>query len=357
MSDDQPGTTGPRHEQDELRYCVLKPRALPPARPGMPADRYEALIRGRSQWVNGTVLHYCFLGTDAGGADQQQAVRDAFAEWKALGMGLVFEEVAQASESELRIGFRQGDGSWSYIGRDCLEIGVTERTMNFGWDLTSPYGRTTALHELGHAFGMPHEHQNPNAGIVWDEEAVYSYLGGPPNNWDRDTVYRNVLQKLSPGEVTGSNWDPNSVMEYEFPGGLVLSPEQYQHGIYPPGTLSEADKEYIRAWYPGQPGGTMAVLQPFVSVPLSLQPTEQFDAEFRPDASREYSVGTFGSSDVVLVLFEEIDGELRYLAGDDDGGEDRNALVKVKLFAGRRYVIRVRLYYSWESGQSAVMVW
>jgi len=137
----------------------------------------------------------------------------------------------------------------------------------------------------------------------------------------------------------------------------VVSPEQYQHGIYPPGTLSEADKEYIRAWYPGQPGGTMAVLQPFVSVPLSLQPTEQFDAEFRPDASREYSVGTFGSSDVVLVLFEEIDGELRYLAGDDDGGEDRNALVKVKLFAGRRYVIRVRLYYSWESGQSAVMVW
>jgi hypothetical protein len=235
--------------------------------------------------------------------------------------------------------------------------------MNFGWDLTSPYGRTTALHEIGHSFGMPHEHQNPNAGIVWNEDAVYTYLGGPPNNWPRDTVYHNVLEKLSPGEVAGSNWDPNSVMEYEFPAGLVLSPEAFRQGIYPPGGLSDLDKEYVLRWYPGDAGKAagareaVRVLQPFVSVPLDLQPTQQFDADIRPDASREYSVGTFGSSDAVLVVFEEVDGELRYLNGDDDSGEDRNAVVKVKLFAGRRYVVRVRLNYAWESGQSAVMYW
>ena len=50
--------------------------------------------------------------------------------------------------------------------------------MNFGWDLT-PLGRsTTALHEIGHTLGMPHEHQNPFAGIAWDEETVYATSAG-----------------------------------------------------------------------------------------------------------------------------------------------------------------------------------
>jgi hypothetical protein len=59
----------------------------------------------------------------------------------------------------------------------------------------------------------------------------------------------------------------------------------------------------------------------------------------------------------VIVLFEDVDGELRYVAGDDDSGEDRNALLRVKLFRGRTYVLRIRLYSSWESGETAVMHW
>ena len=57
------------------------------------------------------------------------------------------------------------------------------------------------------------------------------------------------------------------------------------------------------------------------------------------------------------MLFEEVDGELRYVAGDDDSGEDRNALIQAKLFQGRRYVARLRMYYATESGQTALMYW
>jgi hypothetical protein len=157
-------------------------------------------------------------------------------------------------------------------------------------------------------------------------------------------------------EVQGSTWDPTSIMEYEFPGGLIVSPERYNTGIFPPGTISNVDEDFVRQWYPALTG-QLPKLKPFESAPMNLGPGEQFDAEILPDASRTYRIGTFGAADMVLVLFEDINGELRHLAGDDDSGQDRNALIRVKLFAGRRYVARVRLYYAWESGSSAVMYW
>ncbi|MEV4343223.1 M12 family metallopeptidase [Actinoplanes sp. NPDC049596] len=339
---------------EKLRYCAAPPRTLPVLRADLPAEQQRAIVVGRSMWANGTKLRYAFM--ESGHDDQKAVVRESFAEWKDIGIGLDFAEVTSPAEAEVRIGFEQGDGSWSYLGRDVLQIGQNDRTMNFGWDLTTPYGRTTARHEIGHTLGMPHEHQNPNAGIVWDEEAVYAFLGGPPNNWPRDVTFHNVLRKLDPREVKGSDWDPDSVMEYSFPGGLVISPDEYKNGIRPPGSISKIDQEQVLLWYPSlQP--QLPRLTPFQSTAMSLKPRDQFNAEIVPEASREYSIGTFGAADVVLVLFEEVDGELRYLAGDDDSGEDRNALITVKLFSGRRYVVRVRLYYSWASGESAVMHW
>jgi hypothetical protein len=68
-------------------------------------------------------------------------------------------------------------------------------------------------------------------------------------------------------------------------------------------------------------------------------------------------MGTFGKSDTVIVLFEEVNGELRYKTGDDDSGEERNAHLKTKLFKGRKYVLRVRLYYSDRADETAVMMW
>ncbi|MEU4160592.1 M12 family metallopeptidase [Actinoplanes sp. NPDC026670] len=341
-------------EDRRLEYCSAPPRTMPNLPPDMPLARQRAIIVNRSKWANGTQLHYTFLH---GAPAQADVVREAFQEWKEIGIGLSFVEVDSPAEAEVRIGFVQGDGSWSYLGRDVLLQGQNERTMNFGWNLRSDHGRSTAFHEIGHTIGLPHEHQNPNAGIVWNEEAVYQYLGGPPNNWPRETVYHNVLRKLSPAEVEGSDWDPDSIMEYEFPSGLVRSPEAYRKGIFPPGTISKIDKEQVLMWYPALEA-QVPRLKAFQSAALNLASGQQFNAEIVPDASRPYQIGTFGATDVVLVLFEDIgDGELRYLAGDDDSGEERNALIRIKLFAGRRYVARVRMQYAKDSGASALMYW
>jgi len=363
------------YNDQELRYCAMPPRPDPVIPEGLDFDRANAIVLGRAMWANGTVIHYYFFDRDSDGgtvrfADgttrfvtwvgepaQQDAVRAGFETWKDLNIGLEFREVGDRSEAEVRVGFMDFDGSWSYLGRDVLNQGMNARTMNFGWDLTTTYGRSTALHEIGHTLGMPHEHQNPFAGIVWDEPKVYEYLGGPPNNWDRAKTFHNVLRKLDPTEVQGSTWDPDSIMEYRFPGGLILQPEQYRGGISPAGTISGLDQEFVRQWYPAMEPAGPPTLEPFQSVALDLAAGEQADFTLTPPGTREYQLGTFGASDVVLVLFEEVEGELRFVAGDDDSGEDRNALLTAKLFQGRRYVVRLRMYFSWQSGTTAIMYW
>ncbi|NMR19443.1 M12 family metallopeptidase [Cellulomonas fimi] len=350
-----PAQTGRSPDNTRLRYCAIEPRPPRQLPESMPGARMRAILAGASKWVNGTVLRYWF---DGGAEAQRAVVRTAFDQWRDVGIGLEFQEVAERSEAEVRIGFRLDDGSWSYVGRDVLDQPQDERTMNFGWDLAADdYGLTTALHEIGHTLGMPHEHQNPFAGIVWDEEAVYAFLGGSPNNWDRATTFNNVLRKLEARSVTGSDWDPSSIMEYDFPAGLVRTPEKYRtEGIHPPGTLSALDSQFAATWYPPL-APTLPSLEPFASVPERLEPGEQVDFEILPDATRRRTFSTSGASDTVMVLFEEVDGELRYVIGDDDSGEDRNSRFRAKLFRGRRYVLRVRLYYAGESGAFAVMYW
>jgi len=314
--------------QGPLQYCAQRPPMVRPLPMGVSADQLSAIVRGRSKWLNGSVLHYYFFGGADGSSpawavpdSQRAAVRQAFTTWKDLGIGLVFREVTNASEAEIRIGFDQDDGSWSYVGRDVLGIPQNERTMNFGWDLTTTYGGTTALHEIGHTLGMPHEHQNPNAGIVWDEEAVYAFLGGPPNSWPREQTFNNVLRKLDAAEVTGSQWDWRSVMEDDFPAGLILQPAEFATtGVHPPGGLSDVDEQYMLSWYHALDTGTLPTLSAFTSVPLALAPGQQVDFAVSPDATRMYTVSTFGASDTVLGLFEEVDGSPRFVMATTTAG-------------------------------------
>ncbi|MER6111339.1 beta-glucuronidase AbsR1 [Streptomyces hirsutus] len=358
------------------RYCSLTRQPAPAFAPGLAAERLGALTAGRRMWVNGTVLHYCFFRGDTDGSvipvpgtgrtrwvpwggttAQQDVVRECFAEWQGLGIGLSFTEVHDLSEAELRIGFQSGGGSWSAVGKEALLAGLHERTVNFGWDLTEPGERGTALHQIGHALGMLHEHQSPCAGLHWDDEAVYAELAGPPNHWSRERTHHNILRKLDATEVNGPVWDADSIMGYAFAPGLILEPEQFRGGVHPPGTLSAADKEFALGWYPPAERPGPPALVPFRSVPLGLGPGEQADFRIDPVETRAYTVGTFGDGDLVVVLFEERGGEPRYLAGHDDGGTPHNATLAVRLVKGRRYFVRIRLYSARGSGETAVMCW
>lgn len=353
-----------KEEQDYMQpaFCTLPQVTERPLADVVDPNRAFLIRRNDRKWVNHTVLHFAFLDEPAlwrGSDEQKEAVRNAFETWKGLGIGLVFTEVDDAIDAEIRIGFEQG-GSWSYIGRDSIDLVADPamRTMNFGWDLTTPYGRDTALHEIGHALGFPHEHQNPNAGIVWDEPAVIQEFSGPPNSWSEGQIRHNILNKIAPHTVEGSDWDRDSIMHYQFGAGLILEPSEFRaRPLIPESGLSQADIDEARRFYPAPERPTFPELRPWESHRVRIDAGEQLDFVVKPTRSREYTFQTFGALDTVLVLFEEMNGEPRYYDGDDDSGFDLNARVKARLFAGRRYFLRLRLYFAQSAGEGALMMY
>lgn len=348
-------------EDDAPHVCSLPVLAPREFEDGVSPDRQEAILSTGDKWVNGTTIHYFLYsqGPFAGANDQQDVVRRAFQVWKNVGIGLTFTEVSDIQDAELRIGFRRNNGSWSYIGTVALRIGQTERTMNFGWDITQagPNGLDTAIHEIGHALGLKHEHQNPNAGITWNRQAVYDYFARtqvPP--WDEAKTDNNILNTLDPSTVGGSDWDPDSVMHYSFAAGLIDQPARFRGGLDPAPGLSDSDKDVIRRFYPPlRPA--LPQLNPFESERLALMPGDQKDFTVIPANSRDYTFSTFGRSDTVMVLFEDNNGDPVYVKGDDDSGFNRNARFTVRLIKGRTYTLRIRLYYAWAEGDTVVMMW
>jgi hypothetical protein len=347
--------------------CAIRegpPRQFPATVSG---ERTRLIIMHADKWVNGTVLKYAFFEpkepfTRWAGTDALRAqIRKAFQRYVDLGVGLQFEMVSERASAQIRVGFEQGDGHWSYVGRQVLRQGADDRTMNL--DPTDgissgDYGVDVATHEIGHTLGFPHEHQNPNAGIVWDEEAVYRALGGPPNNWSREMTFHNIIRKIPPDQVQGSSWDHDSIMHYPFEPGLILKPEEYQQGLHPNGGLSQRDAEWVHTFYPALTPADDEELVLLEAKRLQINPGEQRSFVLKPTVDRYYEIRTFGLSDTVIVLFERTpDGRETYLTGDDDSGEDRNAQIERRLHEGRTYVLRLRLYYAADSGETAVMWW
>jgi hypothetical protein len=349
----------------ERKLCTIREGPARELAPTVSGERARLILTNAEKWVNGTVLRYAFFedgGPWTGSTALKDQTREAFRRWLNLGIGLKIEEVQDRAQAQVRIGFQFDDGHWSYVGRQILREGPDDRTMNLdpldGIE-NGEYGIDVACHEIGHTLGFPHEHQNPNAGIVWDEEAVYRALAAPPNRWSRAQTFHNIIRKIEPDEIQGSTWDPNSVMHYAFGAGLILRPEEYnQNGVRPAGGLSQRDREWVKTFYPPQSESDYPVLPLLTSQQLSIAAGQQRNFILRPNVTRYYELRTFGLSDTVMVLFErDSNQEELYLTGDDDSGEDRNAYIRRRLHAGREYVVRLRLYYAADAGSTGIMWW
>jgi len=206
-------------------------------------------------WKPGTVLRVRFLG---GNPVVQKRVMEAALEWtKYANIRFKFGD---DPDSEIRITFSPGSGSWSYLGTDARIVKKDEPTMNFGWltpDTPNPDMSQVVLHEFGRALALMNEHQSPNAAIRWNEKVVFNELAGPPNNWTRDQVDVNVFRKFRPADMAiPKEFDPESIMMYAIPKEWTLDGFSCGFNIV---ALSELDKEAIGRLYPFGKGKTASV--------------------------------------------------------------------------------------------------
>ncbi len=223
-----------------------KPK-IPLFKPGVSAHPAKLALFTGKMWPNGKALGVLFL--DGSSTQKSKVMLHAVAWCKDANIKLNF---STGSGAQIRISFKADPGSWSAVGTDCLHTEAfphDEPTMNFGWleDGTEDEEyRRVVIHEFGHALGAIHEHQNPKGGIQWNLDAVYEYFSGPPNNWSKEEIDFNIIQKYSMDQLNATKFDRKSIMLYSFPPQMIIggtgTPENTK--------LSVGDKRFIKKMYP-----------------------------------------------------------------------------------------------------------
>ena len=181
-------------------------------------------------------------------------MREIAREWEDVA-NLTLQFVTSGT-AEIRISFAEQGFSWSTVGTDALTVPRAEPTMNYGWlepDTELTEYQRVVRHEFGHALGMIHEHQNPDAlgKIPWDKPKVYEYYAR--QGWSRADVDANLFDVYDEDSTNFTTFDPTSIMQYAIPEELTI-------GTYSVGwntELSATDIAFMQAQYPATDSATV----------------------------------------------------------------------------------------------------
>lgn len=220
-------------------FCVLQAATAV-------AGKTRAAVLDESKWQPGTQIAVRFLEGDG---RLRQRVRSVAEEWTGPDMARLGLDFVDEGPADIRIAFRPGNGSWSYLGTDAQQIPAPQPTMNYGWltpESSDDELRRVVLHEFGHALGLIHEHQNPNTPIPWNRPAVIADLSQPPNSWTLEMIENNIFKRYDPAEVSSTPADEESIMMYPIPASWTTNGFSADLN----NELSQTDKDFIRSAYP-----------------------------------------------------------------------------------------------------------
>ena len=320
----KPGAT-PSRSADEIataeRVDNVRVRRLGASHLGI----LRAAVERLTLWETGRTLRVLFLD---GETSVKTKVAEIAKEWEQVA-NLKLDFV-RSGAAEIRISFLDKGFSWSTVGTDARTVPRTAATMNYGWLEPSTSLREyqrVVRHEFGHALGMIHEHQNPDAlsKIPWDRPKVYDYYA--QQGWDKAAVDHNIFAVYDVDETNFTTFDPTSIMQYAVPDSLT-------HGSFAIGwntALSQTDRDFMRSQYPMASPGTveLTVDAPRFAADLSVG-AEVDTYHFTVTEPATYIMTTAGPTDTLLTLHGP-DDSAAVLTFDDDRGAGLNARIIRKL--------------------------
>ncbi len=153
------------------------------------------------------------------------------------------------TDPQVRISRERGDGYWSYLGTDILQIDADKPTMNLdSFTMRTPISEfyRVVRHETGHTLGFPHEHTRKEIVNKIDKEKAIAYFMRT-QRWSREDVIKQVLTPLEDAEIIAStSGDENSIMCYWLPGEIMADGQPVPGGS----DITPTDADFASVVYP-----------------------------------------------------------------------------------------------------------